>query len=295
MTKKARSALQAYGLLMPAFLVTISMMIYPLLITVNLSLRTGTSMNFAKLARSPLGLKNYIEVFSNPATWNSLGLSLVYTFSGTFSAFAIGLGTALLLNRLKALRRFMRILILLPWAVPGVVASICFLWMLDPSYGIVNYILRSAGLIRGNLGWFADPRMAMFSAIIPTVWKGYPFFTITLLAALQSIPETYYEAGRVDGASSLDLFRHITWPAIQNSAVLAIVLNGLWIFRVFDIIYPTTQGGPMGATDILAIRLYNEAFKYFRMSRAATLGILTFGVCAIFVFSLYPLMKRKFY
>ncbi len=295
MTRSARSTLQAYGLLMPAFLVTISMMIYPLLITVNLSLRTGTSMNFAKLAQSPLGFRNYVDVFTNPATWNSLGLSLVYTLAGTFTSFVIGLGTALILNRLRVLRRFMRILVLLPWAVPGVVAGICFLWMLDPSYGIVNYILRSAGLIQVNPGWFADPGMAMFAAIIPTVWKGYPFFTITLLAALQSIPQTYYEAGKVDGASAPDLFRHITWPAIQNSAVLAIVLNGLWIFRVFDIIYPTTQGGPMGATDILAIRLYNEAFKYFRMGRATTLGMLTFGVCAIFVFSLYPLMKRKFY
>jgi multiple sugar transport system permease protein len=295
MTKKVRSAVQAYVLLLPAFLVTLGMMVYPLLITVNLSFRTGSSMNFAKLLTSPLGLKNYIDVFSDPATWRSLSLSLVYTISGTGFAFLIGLATALLLNRLKTMRRLMRILILVPWAIPGVVASICFLWMLDPSYGVVNYILKSIGFIQKNLGWFSDPKLAMVSAIIPTVWKGYPFFTITLLASLQSIPEAYYEAARVDGASSLDLFRHITWPAIQNSAILAIVLNGLWIFRVFDIIYPTTQGGPMGATDILAIRLYNEAFKYFHMAKAATLGILTFGVCALFVFSLFPLLKRKFF
>jgi multiple sugar transport system permease protein len=295
MTKKVRSAVQAYVLLLPAFLVTLGMMVYPLLITVNLSFRTGTSMNFAKLLTSPLGLKNYIDVFSDPATWKSLSLSLVYTISGTGLSFLIGLATALLLNRLKTMRRLMRILILVPWAIPGVVASICFLWMLDPSYGVVNYVLKSIGLIQKNLGWFSDPKLAMVSAIIPTVWKGYPFFTITLLASLQSIPEAYYEAARVDGASSLALFRNITWPAIQNSAILAIVLNGLWIFRVFDIIYPTTQGGPMGATDILAIRLYNEAFKYFHMAKAATLGILTFGVCALFVFSLFPLLKRKFF
>jgi len=295
MTKKVRSAVQAYALLLPAFLVTLSMMVYPLFITINLSFRTGSSMNFAKLASSPLGLKNYIDVFSDPATWKSLSLSLVYTITGTGLSFAIGLGTALLLNRLKTMRRLMRILILIPWAIPGVVASICFLWMLDPSYGVINYILKSVGFIQKNLGWFSDQKLAMLSAVIPTVWKGYPFFTITLLASLQSIPEAYYEAAKVDGASSLALFRHITWPAIQNSAVLAIVLNGLWIFRVFDIIYPTTQGGPMGATDILAIRLYNEAFKYFHMARAATLGILTFGVCALFVFSLYPLLKRKFF
>jgi multiple sugar transport system permease protein len=295
MTKKVRSAVQAYVLLLPAFLVTISMMVYPLFITVNLSFRTGSSMNFAKLATSPLGLKNYIDVFTDPATLNSLFLSLVYTITGTGLGFLIGLGTALLLNRLKAIRRLLRILILIPWAIPGVVASICFLWMLDPSYGVINYVMKSAGLIQKNLGWFSDPKLAMISAILPTVWKGYPFFTITLLASLQSIPEAYYEAARVDGASSPDLFRHITWPAIQNSAVLSIVLNGLWIFRVFDIIYPTTQGGPMGATDILAVRLYNEAFKYFHMAKAATLGILTFAVCALFVLSLYPLLRRKFF
>jgi multiple sugar transport system permease protein len=295
MLKKARNTLQAYILLLPAFIITISMMIYPLYITIDLSFRTGTAMNFKKLGSSPLGLKNYIGVFGDPATWNSLWLSLVYTAAGTIAAFAVGLATALLLGRLRTLRRALRILTLLPWAVPGVVASICFLWILDPSYGVFNYLLRSAGIVSANLGWFSDPDLAMASVVAPTVWKGYPFFTITLLAALQAIPEAYYEAARVDGATPGQLFRHITWPGIQNAAVLAFVLNGLWTFRVFDIIYPTTGGGPMGATDILAVRLYNEAFKYFHMGVAATLGILTFAVCAVFVLCLYPFMKRRFF
>ena len=295
MTKKARNTLLGYGLLLPAFLITLSLTVYPLFITANLSLRPGAAMTFSKLNETPLGFGNYANVLFDPMTWNSLALALIYTVVSTAFAFALGLASALLLNRLKPARRLLRILVLLPWSVPGVVASIAFLWILDASYGVFNYMLKTPGLISGNLAWFFDPKLAMTAVIIPTIWKGYPFFTLTLLAALQAIPETLYEAGRVDGCSPGRLFRHITWPGISSQAVLALVLNGLWTFRVFDIIYPITQGGPMGATETLAIRIYNEAFKYFHMGKAATLGILTFVLCAVFVAALSPLMKRRFF
>jgi multiple sugar transport system permease protein len=295
MTRRARTTLLAYGLLAPAFLITVSMMIYPLFITASLSLRAGNVMSFSKIRQVPISAKNYVDVFTAVETWRSLALSLIYTGASNFFSFFLGLATALLLNRLRIARRLMRILVLVPWSVPGVVASISFLWILDSSYGVFNYMLRSAGLISANLAWFFDPRLAMVSVIMPTVWKGYPFFTLTLLAALQTIPEALLEAGRVDGCSPPQMFRHITWPAIRSAAVLAIVLNALWTFRVFDIIYPTTQGGPMGATETLAIRIYNEAFRFFYMGRAATLGILTFLVCGLFVLAQYPFMKKKFF
>ncbi len=295
MTRRARTTALAYGLLAPAFLVTVSMMIYPLFITGSLSLRPGSVMSFAKIRQVTPGLQNYSDVLATAETWRSLALALVYTGASNFFGFFLGLATALLLNRLAIARRLMRILILVPWSVPGVVASISFLWILDASYGVFNYMLKSTGLISTNLAWFFDPKLAMVSVIMPTIWKGYPFFTLTLLAALQTIPESLFEAGRVDGCSPTALFRHITWPAIRSAAMLAILLNALWTFRVFDIIYPTTQGGPMGATETLAIRIYNEAFRFFHMGKAATLGILTFVVCGLFVLIQYPFMKKKFF
>lgn len=295
MTKTARTTIRAYVLLLPAFLITLAFMVYPLYITLNMSFRAGPAMSFSKIHETPFSLDNYQSVFGNPETWRSLKTAIVYTIGSTALGFFLGLGTALLLNKRRFARRILRILVLLPWSVPGVVAAISFLWILDSSYGIMNYFLRSSGIISSNLSWFFDPNLAMISVILPTVWKGYPFFTLTLLAAMQSIPDSLYEAGRVDGASKPKLFCYITWPGIRTQAVLSIVLNGLWTFRVFDIIYPTTGGGPLGATETLAIRIYNEAFRFYQMGKAATLGLLALVICGIFILSLYPLMKKRFF
>jgi multiple sugar transport system permease protein len=293
--KRARQFILSYMLLLPALLLTLALMVYPMFMTISLSLRPGTVMNFSLIDRLPIGPDNYIDVITSPATWKSLLLALIYAGGSTGVGFIIGLGSALLLNKRLWGRRILRIFILTPWAVPGVLASIAFLWIFDASYGVFNYMLRSSGLISKNLAWFFDPNLAMSAVIIPTIWKGYPFFTLTLLAALQSIPVEFYEAARVDGAGRLGQFRWITWPGIRTAAVLALVLNGLWTFRVFDIIYPTTQGGPLGATETLAVLIYNEAFKFYHMGKAATLGMLTLFVCVVFVLVLSPLMKRKFF
>ena len=293
--RRTRQFILSYMLLLPALLLTLALMVYPMFMTVSLSLRPGTVMNFNLIDKLPLGWDNYLEVFTNPAAWKSLLLALVYTGASTGAGFLIGLGTALLLNKRLWGRRILRIMVLTPWAVPGVLASIAFLWIFDASYGVFNYLLRSSGLISKNLAWFFDPNLAMTAVVIPTVWKGYPFFSLTLLAALQSIPVELYEAARVDGAGRLGQFRYITWPGIRTAAVLALVLNGLWTFRVFDIIYPTTQGGPLGATETLAVLIYNEAFKFYHMGKAATLGMLTLFVCVLFVLALYPFMKKKFF
>lgn len=252
-------------------------------------------MNFAQIGQLPLSLRNYAEVLSAPETWRGVWLSVVYTVGATVPSFVLGLGTALLLNRRFPGRRLFRTLVLLPWAVPGVVAAVGFLWILDASYGVLNYALESVGLISEGVAWFSDPDTAMFAVILPTVWKGYPFFTLALLAALQSIPDELYEAARVDGASPFSQFRYITWPGIRTTAVLTIVLIGLWVFREFDFIYPLTGGGPDGATETLAIRIYNEAFGFFNMGVAGALGILTLLIAAVFVLILYPKMREDFF
>jgi multiple sugar transport system permease protein len=167
--------------------------------------------------------------------------------------------------------------------VPGVIVSLNFLWMLDASFGVVNAILRRLGLISTDIAWFVDADTAMLAVIAATVWKSFPFFTITLLAALQSIPKSLYEAARVDGASAWQEFREVTWPGIRQPAVLALILNALWTFREFDIIYVGTGGGPAGATETLGILVYREAFGSFRFGTAAALGVLMLATAALIV------------
>lgn len=290
-----RKVYLAYGLLIPAFIVVGTFIVYPLYLAFRLSFLEGQTMNLTDISHTSFSMQNYITVLTDYKTWRSVWVSIVYTAVSTGGAFILGLVTALLLNKHFFGRRWFRTLILLPWAVPGVVAVLGFVWLLDASYGVVNYLLTSNGIVSENIEWFVDPNTAMIAVILPTVWKGYPFFTLMLLASLQSIPGDLYEAARVDGASATALFRWITWPGIKATSVLALVLNGLWVFREFDFIYPTTGGGPSGATETLAIKIYNEAFSFFHMGIASAIGIFTILLCVIVVLFTFPILKGEFF
>jgi multiple sugar transport system permease protein len=160
---------------------------------------------------------------------------------------------------------------------------------------VVNALLRSAGYGGGDIAWYSTESTALFAVIVPTVWKAYPFFTLTLLAAMQSIPGHLYEAAEVDGATSLQRFRNVTWPGIRGAAVLALVLNGLWTFREFDIIFAATGGGPAKATETLGIRAYNEAFGYFYMGRAAVIGVLMLALALAAVLLARRALRKEFF
>jgi len=295
MSGRVRTMVMAYGLMIPAALLVAGLLIFPLYIVLKLSFCDGNPMSLDQIGTQGFSLTHYTKVFSSANTIYSVTRSVIYAVGSLIPSFLIGLGTALLLNRSFPGRRAFRTLVLIPWSVPGVVASVSFLWLLNGAYGVVNYLLRSVGLISKNIDWFTNPSTAMAAVIIPTIWKGYPFFTLMLLAALQSIPIELYEAAKVDGASKVAQFRYITWPGIRNTATLALVLQGLWTFRVFDIIYSTTGGGPLRVTETLALRIYNEAFGFFRTGMASALGVLTLAICALIVLLSYRALRQRFY
>jgi multiple sugar transport system permease protein len=281
MTRRERAL--AYGMLVPAFVAVAALVAWPVYVIAQISLRPGRSLDFSRVLNQPLGTGNFERIFGDPATLHALVNSLIYT-SGTIApAFLFGLVTALLFNKQFPARRWLRSLLLMPWAVPGVIVSINFLWLLDASYGVVNYLLRCLGLLSSDLAWYVNTDTAMLAVILPTVWKSFPFFTITILAALQSIPDSQYEAAKVDGANPWQTFRYVTWPGISGPAYLALVLNALWTFREFDIIFASTGGGPARATETLGILVYLEAFSHFRMGTAAALGAVMVAIAAVLV------------
>ncbi len=293
-TLKAAEQRLAWLLLAPALLAIALLIGWPLYVIVQMSVRPGKALAISQLMAQPLGTANFERVLNQPALWHAFGHSAVYTMGSLVPAFIAGLLFALLFHRSFPARRWLRSMLLLPWAVPGVVVSVTFLWMLDASYGVVNAVLRDLGLLATDIAWFVDARTAMAAVLVPTVWKSFPFFTITILAALQSIPETLYEAARVDGATPLQQFRHVTWPGIAGPALLAALLNALWTFREFDIIYASTRGGPAGATETLGILVYREAFESFRFGTAAAIGVLMLATAALFVVLFMHVLKREF-
>ena len=264
----------AWALLLPAVAAVAALVVYPLGRVVDISTRIGRSMNFARIGLQPQGTGNYERVLTDPAFWNAVRVTAVYVSASVAVAFALGLLTALVLDVAFPARRLFRTLLLLPWAVPGVVASIVFRWMFDGSFGVVNALLRDLGISGADIPWFADGRTALAAVVVPTAWKAYPLITLTLLAALQTIPGELYEASAVDGASRLGRFRHITWPGISAPAALAVLVSALWIFRDIDIVYAATGGGPARATETLALYVYDEAFQFFRIGTAAAVGVM---------------------
>lgn len=269
-----RQTLLSFALLIPAAAAVLLLIVYPLYQVVEISFRDGRLMNFARMGELPLGLGNYARVLGDPTFWRATLNSTLYVGGSVGGAFLIGLGTALLLNKQLPGNRILRTLVLVPWAVPGVIVAITFLWILDGSFGVFNSILRSTGLLSGEMPWFVDARTAMVAVIVPTIWKTYPLITLTLLAALQSIPKELYEASNVDGATKLQQFGYITWPGIQGASFLVIMISALGVFRDVDIVFATTHGGPAGATETLALYVYKEAFHYFRMGTATAVGTL---------------------
>jgi multiple sugar transport system permease protein len=284
----------AWLLLTPALVAVALLIAWPLYVIVQMSVRPGKALAISELMARPLGMANFERVLQQPALWEAFGHSAVYTAGSLVPAFVAGLLFALLFHRAFPARRWLRSLLLLPWAVPGVVVSITFLWMLDASYGVVNAVLRDLGILSTDIAWFVDARTAMAAVLVPTVWKSFPFFAITILAALQSIPDTLYEAARVDGASAWQRFRYVTWPGIRGPALLAALLNALWTFREFDIIYASTRGGPAGATETLGILVYREAFESFRFGTAAAIGVLMLGTATIFVALSMRVLRKEF-
>ena len=280
-------------LLLPAAGVVLALIGYPLFRIADLSFREGRTMNFARLSSLPLGWGNYARILGDPAFWHSAWVSAAYVGGTIGVAFGIGLGTALLLNGAVPGRRIFRTLVLIPWAVPGVVASIVFLWLLDGTYGVVNAGLRGVG-VEGP-AWFIDRRSALFAVTLPSIWKAYPLITLIVLAAMQSIPGELYEAAKLDGASPAREFRHVTWPGIQAAAMLAVMVSALAIFRDVDVVFTTTRGGPSRATETLALFVYNEGFQYFRMGAASAAGLLMVAAALLLTLLAFRVVRRETY
>lgn len=266
-------------------------MLFALILLISISLRDVGLARLEVILSAPLSLANYTEVFTDPATWRSLWISVIYVFGSTAAPFAIGLITALLLNQRMPGQRLLRTLALLPWAIPGVTATVAFMWMLAPTYGVVNYLLRILGIADQDINWFLDPGLALFAVILPTAWKAYPFFTLMLLAGLQSISGEQYEAASIDGAGRMQQFRWVTLPGLMPFIFISVIFNAMYAFREFDFIYASTRGGPAGATETIAVRIYNQAFESFDLGVASALGVLTFVLVGLLV---WTLIRRQF-
>ena len=281
--------------LLPAALLVFCFLILPGAIIAILSLRPGTSFQLEGLFSGSFTLEHYRRVLTSADFIDSLRISFVYVASVVAVSASLGLLGAILLHRPFPGRRHVQVLWLLPWSVPGVVVAVLFLWMFNEGFGVVNSVLLRLGIIDERIGWLTDVQYALIGVVIPTAWKTYPFVAMTLIAALKSIPQSLYEAAEVDGANPFQQFRHVTMPAIAPALILSVIIISLLSFKEFDFIYPLTGGGPVGATETLAIGIYNESFRFFRIELAAALGVITTFVAAVIAAVGYRSLRKEYF
>jgi multiple sugar transport system permease protein len=246
------------------------------------------------LAARFVGLEQYRRVLTSDYFPNVLWTSALWSFGNVVFVWAIGLCTALLLNRNFAFRPLVRTLLILPWAVPYVAAALIWGWMFDFEFGVLNFFIQGTGLTDQKLNFLLACPDALISLTGVSVWKLFPLGTVMFLAGLQTIPDEYYEAARVDGAGPMQCFWHITLPGLRNVSIMLTLLITIWSFgRSFAIIFLLTEGGPAGCTETVVIRSYLEAFKFFHLGTASAIGVIVLLISLAFSAAYLAVMYRK--
>jgi len=233
-----------------------------------------------------VGLDNYARVLGDAAFWNALSVSFRFTAISVVLHLALGLGLAMLVAECGRARTTLRIALLTPWMVAPAIAATIWLWLLEPQFGVLNWLLRAAGLIAENRSWLGEPGLAFGAIVAVDVWRGVPFMMLLLGAGLATIPKEQYEAAAIDGAGALARFRHVTLPNLSYLLVVACTLDIINTVRQFDIVAVLTGGGPAGATEVLPALLYNTAFRGNDLGGGAAVGVLLLMIVLAFV-SLY--------
>lgn len=221
-----------------------------------------------------IGFHNFARLMHNSLYWNSFKIGIVWAVSVTLLAMVLGFGLALLLNRELRFRGLLRTLSLVPWAMPPVVVAIMWSILLNPQAGPFNGLLRTFHLPYADRNWLGDFNTALPTVIVIGAWVAMPVITVSLLAALQSIPLETVEAARIDGANAWQRFRYVTLPAVRSITSALVSLNIIWQFSSFGLIYVLTAGGPGGKTLLPALFVYNESFKYGNFGYAAAMGVV---------------------
>lgn len=288
---RRRLHLLPYLLALPIILYEVGLIIYPI--------GQGVYGSFqqiqlaANIAPEWVGLDNYRRMFDDPAFWMVMKTTLIFTALVIVVAIGAGLATALLFNRPFRFRPLARAMLMLPWAFPEVPVVMIFVWILSPQFGVVNLLVRWIPGITENPQWLQVPSLAMGWVVLITAWKVFPFYSLVILAALQAVPQEIYEAAKVDGANTLQLFWRITLPSISTTLELLVVLASIFSFKQFTIIYLMTGGGPSGATETIVMRIFNTAFRFYDYSYATAFGVAGFVVSLVIAFFFIILQARR--
>lgn len=281
-----------YLLVLPAFAWVVLICFYPTAYTIWLSFQKGEYATIHGYA----GLTNFIKLFTSSYFYKVLYNTVYLTFFSLSIRLLVGFCLALILaSRSIKWRRVVLTLLLIPWAISGVVISILIKWMFDPGFGLINYFLLSLGIITRPLSVLASQTSAMWTIILCQVWASIPYIAIVFVANIESIPPDQYESATVDGANFLQRMRHITLPWIKPAFQYLLVLQTIFLLRSFLFIYILTQGGPAGGTEVLGTWLFRLLFQTGDLGLASALSVFMLCLNAVIALIYTSLIKVRIY
>ncbi len=282
-----RSRLTPYVFIAPNLVLFSVFIFFPLLYAAFISVHEWTLIDSPTFT----GTRNYERLVSDRQFWQSLRNTVVYSLATVPTSLVIGLFLAIGLNRDLVGRTFLRSIYFLPVVISSVATALLAAWLFNDNYGVVNALLRELGV--GPVAWLSTPRWALPSIIVTTLWVRVGFCMVVYLAALQSISPSYYEAARIDGATRWQQFRFVTWPLLRPTTFLLLILNVIYSFQVFDLIYVMTGGGPGFSTTMIVQYIYQAAFASSEMGYASAMGMVLFVLILLFTLVQWRLNRRK--
>jgi multiple sugar transport system permease protein len=289
--RRLRRAVAPYLYVAPALIFLLCLAVYPIVYNVQTSLTDLNVGTFLSGDAPFVGLDNYRKVLASDSFMHAVGVSVVFTVACIVLQFTIGLALALFFQRPFPGSTVLRALLVIGWLLPGVVSGNLFRFMLDGDSGVAPWAVSAVGL--GEHAWLTDPDSALWAAVATNVWVGIPFNMILLLPGLQAIPDELYEAAELDGAGPWQRFRYITLPLLRPLALSVILLGVIYTFKVFDVVYVLTGGGPVDATTVLPIEIYNVSLKFFRFGEGAAESTLLLLVMLLVAAGYLVLQRRE--
>lgn len=268
--------------LLPVILLFIVFNLYPLLYSGTLSLMEWNGFGGE---RTFVGLDNYRALLTSAEFGNSLRVTVTYTVSVTAFSIALSLVVAVLLNSGIRMQTFYRVVYFLPVVTSTIAVAVVWRYLLTPTTGYVDVLLKGLGLPTPSPTWLRNPQWALRVVILVGIWKRLGFNTVIYLAGLQGIPREYYEAAQVDGANQFHQFRFITIPLIAPITLLLVIMSIIDSFLIFDVVYVMTNGGPLHSTEVIGLLLYDQAFQYFNLGQASAIAWVLFAI--VFAITLF--------
>lgn len=283
---------EGYFYLFPAVLFMLALIGYPLIYNMILSFQNVSLANIAAQDISFIGIDNYQRLAQDKVFWASIKNTLLYTAGSVVFQFAIGFLLALFFSMKFRLAPFLRGLMMVSWLIPLTVTALLFKFMMASNEGVFNQLLLSWGVIDNPIPWLSDPNIAIWSVIIANIWVGIPFNMLLISAGLSSLPEDVYESASLDGANAFQKFIHLTLPLLRPVITVVMMLGFIYTFKVFDLVFVMTEGGPVHATEVLSTVSYRYSFDEFQFSMGAASANVLFFILLLVSLVYLRLIKK---